>query len=272
MKPEAFIGQKVYIKIDRPLGSIHPQHGHLWFLCNYGYLPGVLGSDGDNLDAYLLGVFTPVMEYSGTCIAVIKRRDDDDDKLVIAPEGTDYTDDQILALTQFIERFHDSYVVRSQPDKLSAGNSPAPKTLDKVNIRQFSIEDYDHVIELWQVANLPIRAIGRDSREKIAEQIQNRTSVFLVAEFDGEIVGTVLGTHDGRKGWINRLAVVSQYRRQRIASRLVSELEDRFGKLGLEVIACLIEPENQISMEFFKKLGYTEWDGKYFSKRKHAGS
>jgi len=111
VKPETFIGKKVHIEIDRPLGSVHPEHDNIWFCCNYGYVPGVLSKDDEELDAYLLGVFTPVSAYDGLCIGVIGRRDGDD-KLVVVPEGVDYTDEQILALTEFIERFHDSYLVR----------------------------------------------------------------------------------------------------------------------------------------------------------------
>ena len=112
MKPETYVGKEVHIEIDRPMGSVHPEHSDMWFCLNYGYVPGVLGGDGEELDAYLLGVFTPVTAYDGICIAVIRRRDEDDDKLVVVPEGVDYTDEQILALTEFIERFHDSYLVR----------------------------------------------------------------------------------------------------------------------------------------------------------------
>ncbi len=111
MEPEVFIGEKVHIEIDRPLGSVHPEHDDIWFCCNYGYVPRVLSKDGEELDAYLLGVFTPVTAYDGLCIGVIRRKDGDD-KLVVVPEGVDYTDEQILALTEFIERFHDSYLVR----------------------------------------------------------------------------------------------------------------------------------------------------------------
>ena len=112
MEPEEFIGQKVYIEIDRSLGSVHPEHDNIWFCCNYGYVPGVLARDGEELDAYLLGVFTPVTEYDEVCIGVIKRGNESDDKLVVVPEGVEYTDEQILALTEFIERFHDSYLLR----------------------------------------------------------------------------------------------------------------------------------------------------------------
>ena len=98
--PTQFVGETVTIKIDRPLGSRHPD------------LPGVPAPDGEDLDAYLLGVFEPVDEFTGVCIAVVHRFDDPDDKIVIAPEGVDYTDDQIMALTEFIERWYKSEVIR----------------------------------------------------------------------------------------------------------------------------------------------------------------
>jgi inorganic pyrophosphatase len=269
---ETFIGKKVHIKIDRPLGSVHPIHKHIWFTCNYGYLPGIPGGDGDNLDAYLLGVFMPVTEYSGICIAIIKRRDEDDDKLVVVPEGINYSDEQILVLTEYIERFHNSYVVRLSKDFSNERNDNLRKTRSVANIRLYDKEDYDRVIDLWHSAGLPVRIRGRDSRQKIDEQNKNGTAIFLIAEFEGITVGTVMGTHDGRKGWINRLAVDSDYRRQKIASSLVKDLEDRFTKMGLEINACLIEKENYVSKEFFRKLGYVEWDGKYYSKRKTPDS
>jgi len=102
-----FIGQTLIIRIDRPMGSRHPKHGFLYPL-NYGCLPGELGGDGELLDAYLLGVFEPVKSYSGVCIAVLHRLDDDDDKLIVCPPGKTYTPAQIRALTEFQERFFNS--------------------------------------------------------------------------------------------------------------------------------------------------------------------
>ena len=106
-----FLGQSVQVEIDRPLGSQHPDFGFIYPL-NYGYLPGVAAPDGDELDAYILGVFEPLERFSGRCIAVIHRLDDDDDKLLVAPEGKNYTDDQIRALTEFQERFFNSVITR----------------------------------------------------------------------------------------------------------------------------------------------------------------
>jgi ribosomal protein S18 acetylase RimI-like enzyme len=139
-------------------------------------------------------------------------------------------------------------------------------------IRQLKPEDYDSIVSFWSDVNLPFRPKGRDSYEKVIEQIRSGNTLFLVAEINGRIVGTILGTHDGRKGWINRLAVDSEFRRKSIATRLVSEVENWFEESGLEIFACIIERNNVISVELFDKLGYGEWDGRYFSKRKSSES
>lgn len=86
------------------MGSHHPQHGFLYPL-NYGYFPGEIAPDGEGLDCYILGVFEPLDQFSGECIAVLHRLDDEDDKLVLAPAGRQFTDEQILALTEFQERW-----------------------------------------------------------------------------------------------------------------------------------------------------------------------
>ena len=109
--PRMFVGQIVDVKIDRSLGSRHPEHDIIYPV-NYGFLPGVPGRDGEELDAYVLGVDEAVASYTGRCIAVIRRKNDADDKLVVVPDGTDCTDDQIRVLTAFQERFFKSYITR----------------------------------------------------------------------------------------------------------------------------------------------------------------
>jgi inorganic pyrophosphatase len=106
-----FLGKKVTVTIDRPLGSKHPKHGNIYPL-NYGYIEGVKAPDGDDVDAYVLGVFDPVKEFKGVCIAIIHRLNDDDDKLVVVPENISYSDEQIVALTEFQERFFKSEIIR----------------------------------------------------------------------------------------------------------------------------------------------------------------
>ncbi len=99
-----YLGHKIEVRIDRPLGSRHPTHGFVYPV-NYGYIPGTLAVDGEPIDAYVLGVFEPLDTFAGTCIAVIRRLEDDDDKLVVVPHGRTYTVAQIEALTEFQERF-----------------------------------------------------------------------------------------------------------------------------------------------------------------------
>ena len=108
---KAFLQKILSVKIDRPMGSKHPKFGFIYPV-NYGFVPDTRAPDGEELDAYILGVFEPLSEFKGKCIAVIHRFDDDDDKLVLAPAGKSYTDDQIEALTEFQERFFESIVVR----------------------------------------------------------------------------------------------------------------------------------------------------------------
>ena len=107
----SFIGARVEVLIDRPLGSHHPIHG-FYYPVNYGYLPGVPAPDGEDLDAYVLGVDHPLERFEGICIAVIHRLKDADDKLVVVPLGVEMSNGQIRALTEFQEQFFTSEIIR----------------------------------------------------------------------------------------------------------------------------------------------------------------
>jgi inorganic pyrophosphatase len=107
-----YLGQRVTVQIDRPLGCRHPRAGHLYPV-NYGYIPGVIAPDGSELDAYVLGVEEPLVEYTGRCIAIVHRLDDDDDKLVVVPDGMRFSDGEIAAQVHFQEQFYDSQILRS---------------------------------------------------------------------------------------------------------------------------------------------------------------
>ena len=106
-----YLGQKVTVKIDRPMGSKHPKWSFIYPV-NYGYIPNTKAPDGEKLDAYVLGVFEPQEEFTGICIAIIHRTNDNDDKLVIVPENKTYSDEQIRALTEFQESFFESEIIR----------------------------------------------------------------------------------------------------------------------------------------------------------------
>lgn len=106
-----YLGKSVSIVIDRKLGTKHPKHGFI-YMVNYGYVPNTISGDGEELDAYLLGVFEPVDEFIGKVIAVIHRTNDDDDKLVVVPDDRKYSDDAIRALTEFQEQYFESVIIR----------------------------------------------------------------------------------------------------------------------------------------------------------------
>ncbi len=134
--------------------------------------------------------------------------------------------------------------------------------------RTLTAEDYDLIIELWDKAGLSYRPRGRDSREHITREINEGTAVFVAAYEEERPVGIVLLTDDGRKGWINRLAVLPEYRRKGIGLALIAEAERIFKENGRRIIGILIEDWNKPSFELFRKAGYVvHEDITYLSKR-----
>ena len=111
MNHKEYLGKELNIVIDRELGSKHPEYGFIYPV-NYGYIPGTISGDGEELDCYLLGVFEPVKMFKEKCIAIIHRMDDDDDKLIIVPKNKEYSDDAINALVEFQERYFEHIIVR----------------------------------------------------------------------------------------------------------------------------------------------------------------
>ena len=143
-----------------------------------------------------------------------------------------------------------------------------------MTIREFRPADYDRVMELWTEGGLPLKPEGRDSRDNIVRQIGLANVRFLVAEEGegGRVVGPILATHDGRKGWINRVAVDATLRKRGLGAQLVGEAERWLESQGLDILACLIEDDNAVSMAVFEKLGYKKHSEIiYFAKRKYPG-
>ena len=99
------IGKTVKVIVDRPLGSRHPKHEDIIYPINYGYIPGIIAPDGEEQDAYILGVAQPVAEFVGRVIAVIHRFDDVEEKWVVAPEGVAFTKEEIMAQVAFQEQY-----------------------------------------------------------------------------------------------------------------------------------------------------------------------
>lgn len=106
-----FLGKTVKVIIDRPLGSKHPKHGFVYEV-NYGYIPDTKSPDGEELDAYYLGINKPMEKANGICIAVIHRTNDDDDKLIVVPEGIEITNEKIEQLVEFQEKWFKHKIIR----------------------------------------------------------------------------------------------------------------------------------------------------------------
>lgn len=113
MKNLEYLNKIIEAKIDRPIGSSHPKYPDHIYLVNYGYIPNTVSGDGKELDCYVLGEYKPLSEFKGKCIAIIHRLNDDDDKLILAPENKNFTNAEIRLLTDFQERFYKSEIIRN---------------------------------------------------------------------------------------------------------------------------------------------------------------
>lgn len=105
------LGREVEVIMDRPMGSKHPKNGMV-YEANYGFVEGIKAPDGEELDAYYLGVNGPLESAKGICIAIVHRKNDDDDKLVVVPKGVELSDEEILAQVHFQEQWFKSEIIR----------------------------------------------------------------------------------------------------------------------------------------------------------------
>jgi ribosomal protein S18 acetylase RimI-like enzyme len=139
-----------------------------------------------------------------------------------------------------------------------------------INITTYEEGDYDLLISIWEKSGLPYKGKGRDSRENIEKEVKLDYNQFLFAIEKGHAVGSILVTHDGRKGWINRVAVLPEFRKKGIAKLLINAGEKWLMEQGIGIFACQIEEYNKDSFEAFQKMGYVPFEGiHYLTKRVH---
>ena len=105
------IGTKVTVTVDRPLGSYHPEYKDMYYPINYGYIEGVMAPDGEEQDAYILGVNEPVGKFTGKIIAIVYRKDDIEEKWVVVPDGVTFSKEEIRRQIHFQEQYFDSEIV-----------------------------------------------------------------------------------------------------------------------------------------------------------------
>lgn len=104
------IGDIVTVTVDRPLGSRHPEYKSMLYPVNYGYVEGITAPDGEEQDAYILGVNKAVEEFTGKIIAVVHRLDDVEDKWVVCPENLSFSKEEISAQIRFAEQYYQSEI------------------------------------------------------------------------------------------------------------------------------------------------------------------
>ena len=121
-------------------------------------------------------------------------------------------------------------------------------------LREFRIEDYEKVLALWRDAGLIIRP--GDDLDSIKLKLEHDPDLFLVTEENQMVIGVVMGAWDGRRGWINHLAIKPAFQRKGIATRMLEELEARLARKGAKKLNAQIYQWNKKSLEFFKARGY----------------
>ncbi|MDD6728692.1 MAG: inorganic pyrophosphatase [Eubacteriales bacterium] len=105
------LGKIVTVTVDRPMGTYHPEHSDMFYPVNYGYIKGIIAPDGEEQDAYIVGIDEPVKEFTGKVIAIIHRNNDIEEKWVVAPVDKSFSKEKILEKVHFQEQYFDSYVI-----------------------------------------------------------------------------------------------------------------------------------------------------------------
>jgi len=140
-------------------------------------------------------------------------------------------------------------------------------------IRRATAADYDQIIAVWATGGGHFSAQGRESLEAFRRQVELMGHLYFVAVDGDRVIGVVLGSHDHRKGWVNRLAVLPEYRRRGVAAALVSTCDAAIRACGIEIVAALVETHNAASIALFERLGYhADVPVLYFRKLSQPGA
>ena len=156
-----YLGTNVTVTVDRPLGSVHPKHADIVYPINYGFIAGEIASDGEELDAYVLGVDRPVAVFEGFVIAIVRRENDVEDKLVVASKGTAFTPEEIAEAVRFQEQYYKSHI-QIWPGDAGLTDIPAYSTFLKIeplnkgwsNDKKYTIETTDGKRLLLRIADI----------------------------------------------------------------------------------------------------------------------
>lgn len=198
-----YMGKTVEIIIDRPIGYVHVTKGvTLHYTVNYGYIPGVMGGDGEEQDVYILGVNEPVERFTGRIIAAVRRSDDNEDKFVAAPAGMEFHQAEIMEAIHFVEKYFESKV--DALVRRACGVIPYRRTeaglryllllqtngfwsLPKGHMEAFETEEEAAIRELKEETNLTAR-LDFSFREMVTYPMSGEKTKQVVV-FPGEVAG-----------------------------------------------------------------------------------
>lgn len=250
---------RITARIDRPLGSAHPRHPDMIYPVNYGEVVGVLAPDGAWQDAYVLGVDVPVEHFTGRRIAVIHRRDDVENKWVLAPDGMAFTAEEIMAAVHFQEQYFDAYCT------LVDDCEPTIRRADASN------EDAALTIRLGclrAVGDLPRKySFSEDFIAETRDFLRHADQTTLLAMDMGYPVACAtlcykrciptLGHPTGRRAHIMNVYTAEGYRRQGLARQLLLALHEEARQRGVTEITLDATDEGR---KLYEALGYQASD------------
>ena len=232
------LGKTVTVIMDRPMGTYHPKHKDMYYPVNYGYIPGIMASDGEEQDAYVLGVDEPLKEFTGVVIAIIHRFDDVEEKWVVAPENVTFTKAEIWEQVKFQEQYFKSEIrmMKMMNEKL-------------IDLTEEQSEYINEQLHLYD-------------REYIKYRLNGGVQIGI--EKDGELVGGLNAYMTAfHILYVDTVYVAEAYRRQGLGKKLICEMEQRAKALGANMIR--LDTFDWQGYEFYKSLGYEEV-GHYYNE------
>ena len=240
------IGDIVKVIVDRPLGSVHPKHKDILYPINYGYIPGVMAPDGEEQDAYILGLDEPVSQFTGQVIAVIHRLDDVENKWVVAPCNATFTCTQILEQVNFQEQYFKTVIRMCEVQLVRC------RVEDRMLIWNLQKEAFAGLLEKYQDHET---SPANESLERITWKLQQPDTYFYRIEANGAVVGgiRVVEPEDGSRKRISPLFILPQHRGKGYAQAAILEAEHRHGAHHWELGTILQEKGN---CYLYEKLGY----------------
>lgn len=250
---------RITARIDRPLGSAHPRHPDMIYPVNYGEVVGMLAPDGAWQDVYVLGVDVPVDHFTGRRIAVIHRRDDVEDKWVLAPEGMAFSTEEIMAAVRFQEQYFDAYC------ELVDDCEPVICRADEANLDAALRIRLDC---LRAVGDLPKGyAFSEDFIAETRDFLLHADQTTLLAMDLGQPIACAtlcykrciptLGHPTGRRAHIMNVYTAESYRRQGLARQLMLALHEEARQRGVTEITLDATEEGR---KLYEAIGYQTSD------------